>query len=361
MIKVGFDAQATQGRLSGLGVSTCSLLTALKQQICLPFELHTYSTKLKSGENLNTIRRLWWENQILPAKVKHDKMDILHVPAFSPPFHKPCRLVVTVHDIAGLLFRNQMGAASLFYWKHWLPLTIRQADRIIASSEHTKKDLIEHLRIPEDKIHVIYLSGHEGFTHEIAEEKLASVKKKLGIIGKYFVFVGTLEPRKNLARIMETFNIFSKMHPDYQLVLVGSKEFARGKYAELLNREQHFLPGQILTPGFVDHASLNALYCGAQALLFPSLYEGFGMPILEAMASGCPVMTSRITSTPEVAGNAGLLVDPYNMRDILQGMISLAESTSLCLDMRLLGLEQIKKFSWNETAKNVIDVYTSLI
>ena len=361
MIRVAFDAQATQGQCSGLGVYTSNLLRALRKEIGDPFEFRVYTEERSDQRNINTAQRLSWENWTLPRLVRNDRADILHVPAFAPAFWKPCKLVVTVHDIAGKLFKNQIGKLSAFYWGKWLPLVVRQADRIITSSQHTRKDLVEHLRVREEKIRVIYPSGHENFSSVIPAAQIAETKKRFGIRGRYFLFVGTLEPRKNLSRILEAFRLFRNSRKEFQLVLVGSKAFAHGKYTESLAKEHALDSESVIAPGFLEHDELNKLYCGAQGLLFPSLYEGFGIPILEAMASGCPVLTSNLTSTPEVAGNAAILVDPYSVEAITQGMVQLGSSESLQYDLRQKGLQQIRKFSWKKTAREVIDVYKELL
>jgi glycosyltransferase involved in cell wall biosynthesis len=361
MALIGFDAQATQGSRSGLGVYTSSLLGALKENIAGSFQFRVYSEDLPPEQNVSTLQRLRWENWTLPGLVRQSKVDILHVPAFAPAFRKPCKMVVTVHDIAGMLFPNQIGRASRFYWGKWLPFVIKQADRIIADSEHTKKDLMEHLGIKESMIRVVYPSGHETFSAQIPEAKVDEVKRTVGINGRYFLFVGTQEPRKNLGRILDAFKSFLDSNPEYQLVLAGSKEFAHGKYSEILADKHRFGPHSIVAPGYLDHESLNALYRGAEALVFPSLYEGFGMPILEAMASGCPVLTSVRTSTPEVAGEAAVLVDPYDVNAIVEGMKCLAASESLRAQLRFEGFEQIKKFSWRKAARETIEVYKEML
>jgi glycosyltransferase involved in cell wall biosynthesis len=277
---IGFDAQAVRGKLTGLGTYVSQLLEALKQEIAVPLELCVLSQERADAKDLNTIERLAWENWTLPRLARGKKIDILHVPAFAPAFRKPCRMVVTVHDIAGMLFPNQIGRASRFYWGRWLPFVVGQADRIIADSEHTKKDLMEHLKINESVIRVVYPSGHETFNAQISETKVHEVKRTIGISGRYFLFVGTMEPRKNLGRILDAFKAGSNTFKDHQLVLVGSKQFAHGKYSEILARDHALASDRIVAPGYLDHESLNALYCGADALIFPSLYEGFGMPIL---------------------------------------------------------------------------------
>jgi len=361
MALIGFDAQATQGQQSGLGVFTNRLLSELKLEIAKPLALRIYSSEIPQYCSMGTLQRLKWENWALPRLARKDQVDILHVPAFAPAFRKPCPLIVTVHDIAGMLFKNQIGRLSAFYWGRWLPFVVKQADRIIADSRHTQKDLVEHLGIPEKKIRVIYPSGHEDFSNAIPAPQIEETKKRLSIRDRYFLFVGTLEPRKNLNRILDAFKVFQNSNPEFQFVLVGSKAFAHGKYAGTLAKEHALCSDSVIAPGFLDHEELNALYCGAQGLLFPSLYEGFGMPILEAMASGCPVITSTTTSTPEVAGDAAILVDPYSVEAITQAMSNLAGNESLRIDLRRKGLEQIRKFSWKKAAREVIDVYKELV
>lgn len=362
MLKIGFDAQATQGRYSGLGMYTKNLLTALQTKLGEAFDLRVYTQTISTQRDFNTLERLYWENVTVPRRARGDKVDILHIPAFAPAFCKHYRLVVTVHDIAEMVFRNQLGKLSAFYWGKWLPFTIRQADCIIANSLHTKNDIIGHLNIKEEKIRVIYQSGHEDFSADIPAASIEEVKKRLGITNRYFLFVGTMEPRKNLGRLLEAFKkLKNNVKEDLQLVLVGSKKFAHGKYAELVT--QKYLPDtdSVITPGFLCHDDLNALYCGAIALLFPSLYEGFGIPILEAMGSGCPVLTSNATSMPEVAGDAAILVDPQSTDSILRGMQELNNSPALRSGLTRKGFEQIKKFSWDRAAGQILEVYQSLI
>jgi glycosyltransferase involved in cell wall biosynthesis len=359
---IGFDAQATQGPQSGLGVCTTHLLSALKERLDPSLELRVYQKELSVGQGFTTLQRLLWENWTLPGRVRRDKIDLLHIPAFAPAFYGCCaHLVVTVHDIAGMLFPNQIGKASAFYWGWWLPHVIRRADWILVDSLYTRRDLIEHLRIPETRISVVYPSGHEAFATNIPAAKIESVKNKYGIRDHYFLFVGTLEPRKNLPRVLDAFKVFLEKHQDHQLVLVGSQAFAHGKYVEQLTRDHGLASTSVLAPGFLDHDSLNALYCGSQGLVFPSLYEGFGIPILEAMASGCPVITSNATSTPEVAGDAGILVDPYSIEEITDSINQLAENPSLRRKLVDRGFVQIKKFSWKATADGVIEAYKKLL
>jgi len=362
--RIAIDTQALAGGRSGLYVFTQNFVEALKSKRHPDLEYTFYQPAVTGDGDLSTLDRLFWENFKLPKLIKNGKEDLLHVPAFSAPFLKPKRMVVTVHDIIGKLFPNQMGGASTFYWGKWLPFTVKKADLIIADSEHTKLDLMEHVGVSEDKIRIVYPSGHEAFTQEINESTQLDVQRKLGIRGPYFLFVGTIEPRKNLSRVLEAFASFvkeSSQYAEHQLVVVGSKAFAHGKFLESLLKNAKINQNSVLFTDYISHEELNALYCGARGLLFPSLYEGFGMPILEAMASGCPVVTSRQTSTPEVAGDAAILVDAYKSEQIKDALKTLTDNEGVRTDLIHKGFERIQHFSWDKTAEQTIQVYKELL
>lgn len=361
MLRVAFDAQGSYGGKSGLGVYVKSLVHALQSlNHSESVKIDYYPDEISSFRGfLNTPRRLRWETTEFPRSLKNKNYDLVHIPAFAMGWHK-IKSVLTVHDLIGLAFPNQKRIAGRFYWGQWLAWAARRAHHLIADSEHTRRDLISFLKIPENKITLIYPSGHEGFRADIDSETINKTKNKFNIRDPYFIFVGTFEPRKNLPRVMKAFQSFLQSKPHYQLVLVGSSEFAHGQYWDTLVAEHGLDLSRILTPGFIDHESLNALYCGAEALIFPSLYEGFGIPILEAMASGCPVITANATSTPEVAGHAGLLVNPENELDIADAMKCIAGNQMLRSDLQSKGFIQIKKFSWTQTAQQTIDLYRKL-
>ena len=364
-IKIAIDGQAaSEKKGSGLSVFTRNLVSSLKSVAPKEFAFEVFCSSLPEGQNMTTAKRLFWENVTLPARILKEKIRLLHVPAFAPSLIKVSRLVVTVHDLIGMLFPNQMGMPSAMYWGRWLPAMVGKADVILSDSLHTKKDLVEKLKIPEKKIRVVYLSGHEEFSPRVPSSEINVVKKVQGISERYFLFVGSLEPRKNLERVLRAFSKLSKgssKNNNYQFVIVGSRTFARGKYFKGLMEKLLLNSNQIITTGFIDQRSLNALYCGALGLIFPSLYEGFGMPILEAMGAGCPVLTSNMTSTSEVAAEAALLVNPHEEGEILEGMRTMGAEEGIRLELRQKGFEQIKKFSWEKTARQTIEIYKELV
>ncbi|HNV87021.1 MAG TPA: glycosyltransferase family 1 protein [Candidatus Omnitrophota bacterium] len=361
-MKIGIDIQAVQGQVTGLGVYARCLSQAIQDLAPRNFEI---SFLLKGqGAHWNTFRRLWWENVERSKEVIRQEIELLHVPAFAPPLKKKCRVLATVPDIIGLIFPNQLGWPSRFYWGKWYPEMIRRADALIAISENTKKDVMARLGVSEKKIHVIYLSGHERFSRAVDAERFKRVKARFGIREQYFMTVGTIEPRKNIFRVVEAYTRFLKSKPgrraDYQLVLAGSKDFAHGRFFESLLGLGIDL-SRVICTGYVAEEDLNCLYSGATAFVFPSLYEGFGIPVLEAMASGTPVLASRASSVPEVAGAAAYYIDPLSVDDIAEGMRVISEDLDLKRDLIRKGFEQIKKFSWQNMARQTLEVYERLV
>ncbi|MBI4550072.1 MAG: glycosyltransferase [Candidatus Omnitrophica bacterium] len=362
IFSVGIDVQATAGKVTGLGVYTKNLVSALIREGGSEFSFEFY--RKGYARDLNTLERLWWTEVSIPRILSKDGVDLLHIPAFAPPrLTKRKRTVVTVHDLIGMRYPNQLGAASRYYWGQWLPAAMKNADAFIVQSEFTKSDTISHLRIPESRIRVIHPSGHEAFRSDLVPEKIREVRTRLGLGERYFLAVGTLEPRKNFDRLAAAFRVFKDAHPeyrDYQLGIVGSLDFAHGNFSRELIRTVGRSPDIHFT-GYVETETLNLLYAGARAFVFPSLYEGFGIPLLEAMASGTAVIASQASSIPEVAGEAAQYVDPADAESIAAAMKRLARDDSRRAELIQKGFARIRDFSWTETARRTLDVYRSLL
>lgn len=291
------------------------------------------------------VRGHLWEQSVLPARVGRD---LLWSPCNTGPL-AVARQVVTIHDCA--FYDQPEGFSRKFAaWYHWLvPRLARRIRRIITVSNFSKSRLVDYCRVPERKIAVIPQGVDERF-HPQSEDAIANTRAALGLPEQYVLFVGNLVPRKNLLRLLAAWNLVSAQFPALKLVLAGASDqlFADAGLGQL--------PASVRAAGYVADEHLPALYCGAMAFAYPSLYEGFGLPVLEAMACGVPVLTSNTTSLPEVAGDAALLVDPYSEEAIAQGLRQLLGDGLLRDELAARGLARAASFTWERTARATCEV-----
>jgi len=262
-----------------------------------------------------------------------------------------CRKIITVHDLSFLHFKEFFTLKSRLW--HWLILRkkiLSRADVIIADSNNTKNDLINLFALPMEKIKVIYL-GVEKNLNAISEENLIRVKEKYHLPEKFILFLGALEPRKNLAGVIKTFIALNNLN-DYQLIIGGTGDWRQGEIFNLTKNNQ-----RIKFLGYVNEADKPALYQLAKVFVYPSYYEGFGLPLLEAMTYGCPVICGSNSSQTEVVGLAGLLVNPYNMSEIKQAIEGIIFDDDFRQQLIAKGLERSKMFSWQKTAQETLDVF----
>ncbi len=315
-------------------------------------------------------QRLWTQGG-LARQTFADKLDVLFVPAHTIPIiRRPgLKTVVTVHDLGSEYLPGMHQVKQRFYLGFMQKVQLRSATKIIAVSEATKEDLVKKIGIDSKKIKVVYEGYDKKLFRPIRGDLLVNSLKRYDLqSGNYFLFVGTVQPRKNLERLIKAFSSFVIRHSsnlkkiriaknELQLVIAGSKGWLSDEIYKLpkklgIDEKVKFL-------GYVSDQDLPALYSGAVALTFPSLFEGFGLPILEAQASGCPVLTSNISSMPEVAGPAAaggsVLVDPYSVDGIVKGMerVKLEGERGKLIKA---GFENIKRFSWEKCAKETLEV-----
>jgi len=286
-----------------------------------------------------------WEQLALPLELAFEGLDVLHSPDYVPPFVRRCRSVITVHDLAFLRWPELVTAESRAYFNGQIGRAVRSADRIIAVSQATKRDLVELLDAPADGIDVVY----EGPGFDALSNAPAAVVETPE---DYVLFVGTLEPRKNLPRLIEAFAQVRLRGYGGALVIAGAPGWLAGPILEAIGQHSDYVFN--LT---VDPTGLPQLYKKARLLALPSLYEGFGIPLLEAMVCGTPVLTSNVSSLPEVAGEAALLVDPASVDEIADAMWRLLTDEALRADLRAKGLARASEFSWQRAAKQTLDVY----
>jgi len=281
--------------------------------------------------------------------------DILFVPAHTIPLiRRPTlKTVVTVHDLGAEYLEAYHKFPQRVYLNWSTEYIAKHATHIIAVSKSTKKDLTTTLKVPSNRITVVHEGLDKSFFSKKGDREIRNVKLKYGIKDNYFLFVGTIQPRKNLANLIEAFAKLS--NPSVDLVLVGKPGWL---YDEIYKApKKHKVEGNVKFLGFADQEDLPALYSGCTAFVLPSLYEGFGLPVLEAMACGAPVLTAKSSSLPEVSGGHALLVNPNDINDIAYNMNRLLKDEQLRWKLSASGEEWSRGFSWEKTAEETIKVF----
>lgn len=352
-MKIGIDIQTTLGERTGFGYYASYLtehLQKIRSRHCYVF------FKPKAKEDFSAPRRFIWDQIILPRVALKEKVDILHQPAFSAPIFYPKKLVVTVHDVIAVLFPRDIPLGARLYFGRWMPFSYRRADKIIAVSHHTKKDLVKHLELPPQKIIVIYEAAGEKFK-KLPRVQVETIKKKYQTGSNYILTVGTLSPRKNLDFLIKVFARVRAKFTNVNLLITGKWGWY---YEGLFSLAKKLgIDNKVIFTGYVNDDDLPALYNGAMAFVFPSIYEGFGLPPLEAMACGTPVVASSTSCIPEIVGEGGILL-PFKEKEWVSTLSRLLKSPPLREKFSRLGRKQARKFSWQETARQTIKVYESL-
>jgi len=306
----------------------------------------------------------FYSHILTASNIDREKLDVYHSPANIVPLRYSGKFCVTIHDLAIYqrpdLFPSRQG----FSIKYIVPRSIKSAQKIIAVSESTKNDVEKYFNIAPEKIKVI----HEGvdyvkFNPDIASaETLSGVRQKYGIDRDYVLFVGTLEPRKNLIRLLEAYYKLLGNRPEYnkkyQLVLAGGKGWL---YDEIFEEvENRGLKNSVVFTDYLPAEDLPALYSNAKVFIYPSIYEGFGLPVLEAMSCGVPVITSNVSSMPEIAGNAAVLVDPLDIDGIASSLEKLLDNEEMRKEYGLAGRRRAENFSWEKCAQETMKLYKEI-
>lgn len=305
-------------------------------------------------------QNIFWHQSVLPRLVRQMRLDVLHVPSYRRlVWAHPCATVATIHDLAPFRLPKKYDWKRMLYGKRIVPFLARRQDRIIAISNTTASDIRAFFKVPERRLHVVYNGvNHERFYPADAAASKASVAEKHGIRGPFFLYVARLEhPGKNHARLIAAFEKFKKSTGSpAQLVLAGS-DWHGAEIIHALIRQSPF-SRDIVRLGFVQDQDLPAFYRAAEAFAFPSLVEGFGMPVLEAMACGCPVICSADGALGEVSANAALgLRDPRNVDELAEHLTAVATDAGLCARLRARGLSRAREFDWKTTAEATLEVY----
>jgi len=302
------------------------------------------------------IYNLLWNQIFLPYRVLKDKIDLLIIPNIIFVGRKFCPLLVFIRDLIEYQFPNQ-SFLRMIYRKATIPLTAKNADKIIAVSNNTRKDINEILKIPMEKIQVIYHGIDPMFkqSQNIDNEKKSQILQKYKIKGKYILYVGTVtHPQKNIHRLVKAYEQLCRKGVKENLVVCGGMGF---QHEILLDEVKgRNLKNRVIFTGYVQDEDLYYIYRGAELFVFPSLYEGFGNPVLEAMASGVPTITSNSSSLKEIAGSAAIVVNPYNVGEIINAMYKILNDKKLREDLIKRGTEHVKEFNWSSSGKKLLDI-----
>lgn len=297
-------------------------------------------------------RRLW--NIFgLPRALLREKPDIVFNPGHYSPIYSPAPLVVSIMDLGYMRFSEQFTKPIYWKLKLWTGLSIKRARHIFAISESTKNDIMRYYRASPDKITVTYLGyDRKRFNTRIEEQKVARVKKKYKIKNDYLLFLSTLKPNKNVEGLLEAFKILQYSNESIlQLVIAGRKGWLFESIFE--KAEKLVLEKEVIFTGFIDEDDAPALMKGAKTFVMPSFWEGFGIPVIEAMACRTPVVVSNAGSLPEIVEEAGIIVNPYNPEEIARGIEKAIDNRD---DLIKKGRKQAEKFSWEKCAKKTIKV-----
>ena len=288
----------------------------------------------------------------------NSNVDIHHAHNYFLPYKLKSPSIVTIYDMVYKLYPETMDYKNLELLKKIMPRSITESTKILTISENSKKEIVEILNVNPNKISIAYPGYDKNEFKVITDNSITQSLKKLNLNKPFIFYLGTLEPRKNLERVIKAYASIGNYVKTHDLVLAGSIGWKSESLFKLI--EHYKLQDNIKILGYISQTEKVALYNKATCFIFPSIYEGFGMPVLEAMACGCPVITSNTSSLPEVVGKAGLMVDPYNIDEISSSISRLINDSSLQQSFRILGLEQANKFKWKNTANSVIDLYKSI-
>lgn len=303
------------------------------------------------------------EQFTIPADLRREAVQLFHAPHYVLPPLTPCRAVVTIHDCIHLRFPQYLPSRLGYaYARATMWAAAHRAARVLTVSEASKRDILRYFRVPESRIDVIYNAIDERFWQEPSRGQIERVRQRYQLIAPFILYAGNIKPHKNLERLIEAFHVMRQEHADLgdvQLLIIGDEI---SKYATLRRAvHRHKLHKHVRFFGFVPDETLAALYRLADVFVFPSLYEGFGLPPLEAMASGTPVIASNVSSLPEVLGTAALMIDPYEPAEIADAMRRVLVDPALRADLRAKGLARAREFSWERSIGRVRQIYAEVM
>ncbi len=370
-MRIGIDARVMSVRLGGIGRYMLEMVRSMAaREKAKDHEFILYPGKDIDSANLpdnwTCSQRRLTSRGILrslsyPSLARKDRLDAFYSADYLGPFlPMPCRTVITIHDLIPIVYPRVTRFQHRLVGSFLLPRTMKNAAAVVSVSLATKKDILRHIRIPESKIKVIHEGKNEAFHPRDRDDRgIRDIRSRYGIgDDPYFLSLGISDPKKNAKNIVKAFSETVKRPGNRCMLVLAGKTGPRTSALERMVNELR-IQDRVLFPGFVQDEHLPLLMNGARGLCFPSLYEGFGLPVLEAMACGCPVITSNVSSLPEIAGNAALLVDPGDVRQLSHAMERLLHDDGLYDDLRSRGIIRAEGFSWEQAAEELLDLLTA--
>ncbi len=319
--------------------------------------LHLVRSRLPTH---NPIVRIFWEQFIQPGALRASQADLLHALAFAGPRQISIPWLVTIYDLSFMKFPQSFNALNRIYLKYAVRDSLRRADRAIAISESTKRDLVSLFGVSPNKVCTIHCGVDAAFKPAPDSTDVAQLRARYSLPEKFILYLGTIEPRKNIVRLLRA---FARARRDarlpHRLVMVGARGWKYAQVDRVIEGEG--IEGQVIFTGYAPQEELVSWYRAADLFVYPSLYEGFGLPPLEAMACGTPVVTSNASSLPEVVGDAALMVNPDDERSLAEAIIRALTDRTLRQDMIARGITQAKKFSWERTARETTALYREVL
>ena len=371
-MRVSLELQSCCGNMTGIGTYTYELARRLKNTEGITFQGNIFNflqrrqhMALKEAipfeivENsafpYGVYRRIW---NFLPVDYESffGQADITHFFNYCVPPRIHGKVITTIHDMTYFRYPETMSKANILRLRDGLDYSIQRSSLIVTSSEFSKKEIVELCRVPECSVAVVYPAVD-------ADGKMCRDKglfERLGIRGDYLLFVGAIEPRKNLVRLLRAFDCLIKRDKiDFQLVLCGGNGWNSEDFFKTLKHIES--RKKVILTGYLPAGERNALYANARAVVFPSIYEGFGMPVLEAMHWETPVICSNVASLPEVAGDAACYVDPFSEESIAEGIFRVITDELYSRELAEKGVQRLRMFSWDDSAQKLINLYKMLV
>ncbi|MEO0091183.1 MAG: glycosyltransferase family 1 protein [candidate division WOR-3 bacterium] len=367
-MKIAIDALSAKSLYHGMGnyvfnliqhlasISTSNHYTVFKRPGVFSDYKETNVCFIEIGIPLTL--RVFWEHLYLPSVLKKAQIDLFWGPSNFLPNRKVCRYVVTIHDLSSFIMPKTYSYLRRKYYQQIIYTSLRSADFIITDSESSKRDLLTYFNVAKDKIKVIYCGLNEIFLKSPSIESTRIVRNKYRLPDEYIFTLGVLEPKKNTQRLLWAYTqLKTSLKSLPPLLISGSRKYGwKNRSFFRMVKELNLIDSVIFTD-FVEQKDLPSVYSCACLFVLPSLYEGFGLPVIEAMACGVPVITSNVSSLPEIAGNAAILVNPYDVNEIAQAIKNVLSNRQLQQEMREKGIENAKRFSWEKSAISLLEVF----